>query len=182
MALPGNRPLLNCCLQGESLFHPVGSAMPLASCRLPPKPPNCRPRCYFCGLGTRNALPPIRSEPPTTSLPTLASVDEKSPLHNRRRQTPPVFPQGFLAQRSQRKDLRIGRHEETRTPDLYRVNFEVTHLKPFPYLAFPHSRYCKEGPKTPSFDGELMAGFASVPQAFLQQPLDRGRARQTLVG
>jgi hypothetical protein len=32
-----------------------------------------------------------------------------------------------------------GRHEETRTPDLYRVNFEVTTLKTFPYLAFPHS-------------------------------------------
>ena len=25
----------------------------------------------------------------------------------------------------------------TRTPDLCRVNFEVTHLKPIPYLAFP---------------------------------------------
>jgi hypothetical protein len=24
------------------------------------------------------------------------------------------------------------------TPDLYRVNFEVNNLKPFPYLAFPH--------------------------------------------
>ena len=32
---------------------------------------------------------------------------------------------------------RNGRHEETRTPDLYRVNFEVNNLKPFPYLAFP---------------------------------------------
>jgi hypothetical protein len=30
-----------------------------------------------------------------------------------------------------------GRHEETRTPDLYRVNFEVSTLNPFPYLAFP---------------------------------------------
>ncbi len=30
-----------------------------------------------------------------------------------------------------------GRHEETRTPDLYRVNFEVTYPKPSPYLAFP---------------------------------------------
>jgi hypothetical protein len=30
-----------------------------------------------------------------------------------------------------------GRHEETRTPDLYRVNFEVTPLKPFSSLAFP---------------------------------------------
>jgi hypothetical protein len=77
---------------------------------------------------------------------------------------------------------RNGRHEGTRTPALYRVNFELTHLKPFPYLAFPHSRYSKKGPKTPSFDGELMAGFASVPQAFLQKPFDWGLARQTLVG
>jgi hypothetical protein len=31
-----------------------------------------------------------------------------------------------------------GRHVGTRTPDLYRVNFEVNNLEPFPYLAFPH--------------------------------------------
>ena len=34
--------------------------------------------------------------------------------------------------------LKDWRHEETRTPDLYRVNFEVYNLKPFPCLAFPH--------------------------------------------
>src|SRR6266403_5060936 len=28
-----------------------------------------------------------------------------------------------------------GRHVGTRTPDLYRVNFEVNNLKPFPHLA-----------------------------------------------
>jgi len=65
-----------------------------------------------------------------------------------------------------------GRHEETRIPDFYRVNFEVTHLKPFPYLAFPVSRHRKNSPESPSFDGELMAGFAQVlPQTFLQKPL-----------
>jgi hypothetical protein len=36
---------------------------------------------------------------------------------------------------------RYGRHVGTRTPDLYRVNFEVRKLKPFPHLAFPHSMY-----------------------------------------
>ena len=30
-----------------------------------------------------------------------------------------------------------GRHEETRTPDLYRVKKEVTNLKPFACFAFP---------------------------------------------
>jgi hypothetical protein len=53
-----------------------------------------------------------------------------------------------------------GRHEETRTPDLYRVNFEVTTLKPFPYLAFPHSVNPKIPQEWPSFDGELMASCA----------------------
>src|SRR5712691_5785677 len=50
-----------------------------------------------------------------------------------------------------------GRHVGTRTPDLYRVNFEVTTLKPFPYLAFPHFPAIENTPKRPSFDGELMA-------------------------
>src|SRR5258708_37954064 len=52
-----------------------------------------------------------------------------------------------------------GRHEETRTPDLYRVNFEVNSLNPFPYLAFPHSTDPKTARKWPSFDGELMASL-----------------------
>ena len=30
-----------------------------------------------------------------------------------------------------------GRHEETRTPDLYRVKFDLNNLKPFACLAFP---------------------------------------------
>ena len=32
---------------------------------------------------------------------------------------------------------RNGRHVGTRTPDLYRVNFEVLNLEPFSSLAFP---------------------------------------------
>src|ERR1700680_701312 len=56
-------------------------------------------------------------------------------------------------------DEKNGRHEETRTPDLYRVNFEVNNLKPFPYLAFPHMIDAKRAPKQASFDGELMASF-----------------------
>jgi len=64
-----------------------------------------------------------------------------------------------------------GRREETRTPDLYRVNFEVTPLKPFPHLAFPHPNAPKTARKLASFDGELMAGFAPLLQeAFLQVP------------
>jgi hypothetical protein len=50
-----------------------------------------------------------------------------------------------------------GRHVGTRTPDLYRVNFEVNNLKPFPHLAFPHFLTLQNTPKHPSFDGELMA-------------------------
>jgi len=52
-----------------------------------------------------------------------------------------------------------GRHVGTRTPDLYRVNFEVNNLKPFRYLAFPQMIGSKMGPKQASFDGELMASF-----------------------
>ena len=37
-----------------------------------------------------------------------------------------------------------GRHEETRTPDLYRVNFELSRLKPFRSLAFPTLRTPKK--------------------------------------
>jgi hypothetical protein len=45
------------------------------------------------------------------------------------------------------------------TPDLYRVNFEVNNLKPFPYLAFPHLIGLKTPQERLSFDGELMASF-----------------------
>jgi hypothetical protein len=43
--------------------------------------------------------------------------------------------------------------------DLHRVNFEVNNLKPFPYLAFPHSKGHKTAFKYGGFDGELMASF-----------------------
>ncbi len=55
-----------------------------------------------------------------------------------------------------------GRHDWTRTSDLYRVNFEVDDLKPFPHLAFPHSKGPKTPSKLPSFDGELMASFSDL--------------------
>ena len=45
---------------------------------------------------------------------------------------------------------------------LYRVNFEVNDLKPFPHLAFPHSKGPKTPPKLPNFDGELMASFSDL--------------------
>ena len=65
----------------------------------------------------------------------------------------------------------------TRTPDLYRVNFEVTTLEPFPHLAFPHLLSPENPPKHTSFDGELMASFSvqsqktsrASPQAFRRE-------------
>jgi hypothetical protein len=55
----------------------------------------------------------------------------------------------------------FGGHKETRTPDLYHVNFEVNDLKPFPHLAFPHSKGPKTPSKLPSFDGECGKQIAS---------------------
>ena len=55
-----------------------------------------------------------------------------------------------------------GGHQGTRTPALYRVNFEVTPPKPFPHLAFPQSEALKTGPKPPGFDGELMASSSTA--------------------
>jgi hypothetical protein len=52
-----------------------------------------------------------------------------------------------------------GRHEETRTPDLYRVKFEVNNLKPFACLAFPLSLPRKNPLKPPSFGDELVTSF-----------------------
>jgi len=47
----------------------------------------------------------------------------------------------------------------------YRVNFEVTTLKPFSYLAFPRFLALKNALKQPSFDGELMASFSDFAPA-----------------
>jgi hypothetical protein len=52
-----------------------------------------------------------------------------------------------------------GRHEETRTPDLYRVNSEVNNLKPFACLAFPCITYLKTPQKQPIFGDELVTSF-----------------------
>jgi hypothetical protein len=41
--------------------------------------------------------------------------------------------------------------------NLYRVNFEINNLKPFPYLAFPPLTDRKTARKILGFDGELMA-------------------------
>jgi len=51
---------------------------------------------------------------------------------------------------------RVGRGQS----DLCCVNFEVNDPKPFPHLAFAHSKGPKTPSKIPSFDGELMAGFS----------------------
>jgi hypothetical protein len=48
------------------------------------------------------------------------------------------------------------------TPHLYRVNFEVTDLKPFPHLAFPHAKGPKIPSKLPSFDDDLMASSSDL--------------------
>jgi hypothetical protein len=50
----------------------------------------------------------------------------------------------------------------TRTPDLYRVNFEVNNLKPFPHLAFPHFATPENSSKQLGFDGELMASSRAL--------------------
>src|ERR1700686_2138219 len=57
---------------------------------------------------------------------------------------------------------RNGRHEETRTPDLYRVNSEVNNLKSFACLAFPQTTYLKTPAKQSIFGDELVTSF-SVP-------------------
>src|ERR1035437_680772 len=58
---------------------------------------------------------------------------------------------------------RNGRHEETRTPDLYRVNFEVTPLKPFSSLAFPVSPSPKMHLRQCSFGDELVTSSLIFP-------------------
>ncbi len=70
-----------------------------------------------------------------------------------------------------------GRHVGTRTPDLYRVNFEVTNPKPFPYLAFPQMIGSKMGPKQASFDGELMASFSGSCRGTTSRLLAKPRAQ-----
>ena len=58
-----------------------------------------------------------------------------------------------------------GRHVGTRTPDLYRVNFEVNNLKPFACLAFPQTTHLKIPRKQPIFGDELVTSFfAAAPQ------------------
>ena len=52
-----------------------------------------------------------------------------------------------------------GRHDWTRTSDLYRVNFEVNNLKPFACLAFPQTAYLKTPRKQPIFGDELVTSF-----------------------
>jgi hypothetical protein len=51
------------------------------------------------------------------------------------------------------------RRGSTRTPDLYRVNFEVNNLKPFACLAFPQITYLKTPRKRPIFGDELVTSF-----------------------
>ena len=55
------------------------------------------------------------------------------------------------------------RRGSTRTPDLYRVNFEVNNLKPFACLAFPQTTYLKTPPKRPIFGDELVTSFCRSP-------------------
>jgi hypothetical protein len=51
---------------------------------------------------------------------------------------------------------------ETRTGDLYRVNFEVNNLKPFACLAFPHTTYLKTPRKQRIFGDELVTSFLQI--------------------
>ena len=74
----------------------------------------------------------------------------------------------------------MGRYEETRTPDLYRVNFEVIPLQPFPHLAFLHPRIPITARKLAGFDGELMASFPPLrPTAFRQEARSLGTVAAT---
>jgi hypothetical protein len=61
---------------------------------------------------------------------------------------------------------KLSENTDSHTPDLYRVNFEVNNLKPFPYLAlaFPHTIDPKKAPKLASFDGELMGRSSAITQ------------------
>src|ERR1035437_7284622 len=64
---------------------------------------------------------------------------------------------------------RVGRGRS----DLCRVNFEVNDPKPFPHLAFAHSKGPKTPSKLPSFDGELMASFSDSAQSMVGIELGR---------
>src|SRR3989442_10240894 len=50
----------------------------------------------------------------------------------------------------------------TRTPDLYRVNFEVKRLQPFSCLAFPFCNNPENSLKWPIFGDELVTSFRLV--------------------
>src|SRR5207253_2194770 len=49
-----------------------------------------------------------------------------------------------VAETRPKLEKRNGRHVGTRTPDFYRVNSLVQTLKPFGFLAFPHSASAKQ--------------------------------------
>src|SRR6267154_1017634 len=70
---------------------------------------------------------------------------------------------------------RYGRHDWTRTSDLYRVNFEVTPLKPFSSLAFPLFEATEMPLKQPSFGDELVTSFSSfeIPNVRRSLPTSR---------
>jgi hypothetical protein len=52
---------------------------------------------------------------------------------------------------------------ERRTPDLYRVNFDVNHLKSFNFLAFPVFLKIEIPLKQPSFGDELVTSSSALP-------------------
>jgi IS1 family transposase len=56
-------------------------------------------------------------------------------------------------------EKKYGRHEETRTPDLYRVKNEVSNLKPFGCRCFPHTNTLQNTYFLPSFVDELLTSF-----------------------
>jgi hypothetical protein len=93
--------------------------------------------------------------------PILEETPSRSPQSIFR----PRLGQPTLRHANENEIIANGRHEETRTPDLYRANFEVNNLKPFPYLAFPHFTDPKIARKWPSFDDELMTSFLPECQA-----------------
>jgi len=57
------------------------------------------------------------------------------------------------------RQQRNGRHEETRTPDLYRVKNEVINLKPFACFAFPNFTRLQNPRKLLVFGDEFVTSF-----------------------
>ena len=64
--------------------------------------------------------------------------------------------------------------------DIYRVNFQVTSLKPFLHLAFPLFPGLERSLKDPGFDGQLMASTLTCSDPATFYPLQLFPAARVL--